>query len=130
MLKQVFDFIRYSDDMHKLLDLIENDAYYKAMDEDAFHVVTKYTNSKELVKAKDYSIKGGKNDVCKAIQDLMADSREKGIKEGREEGREEGEDMLVLLLQKLIADNRTSEIELVAKDEAVRKTLYKEYGIR
>lgn len=50
-------------------------------------VVTKYTKSKELVQAKNYMIEGGKNDVCKAIQDLMADSREKGREEGREEGR-------------------------------------------
>lgn len=88
--KQVFDFIRCSNDKRKLLDLVENDAYYKEMDEDAFDVVTKYTNSKELVKAKKYPVEGGKNDVCKAIQDLMADSREKGREEGREEGREKG----------------------------------------
>lgn len=49
---------------------------------DAYDVVTKYTNSKELVRAKEYSTEGGKNDVCKAIKDLMSDSRE----EGREEG--------------------------------------------
>ena len=49
----------------------------------ALEIVTKYTNSKELVKAKDYQIEGGKNDVCKAIRDLMDDSREKGREEGR-----------------------------------------------
>ena len=83
-IKQVFDFIRYSDDMNKLLELVENDDYFSEMDEDAFEVVTKYTNSKELVQAKDYTIEGGKNDVCKTIQDLMADSKEKGREEGRE----------------------------------------------
>ena len=87
-IKQVFDFIRCSEDMNKLLKLVENDAYYSEMEDDAFEVVTKYTNSKELVQAKDYTVKGGKNDVCKAIQDLMADSKEKGREEGREEGRE------------------------------------------
>ena len=76
-IKQVFDFIRCSNDKEKLLNLVKNDAYYKEMDEDAFDVVTRYTNSKELVMTKDYTIQGGKNDVCKAIQDLMADSREK-----------------------------------------------------
>ncbi len=86
--KQVFDFIKYSDDMNKLLDLVENDVYYHEMDEDAFDVVTKYTNSKELVQVKQYSVEGGKRDVCKAIRDLMDDSREKGREEGREEGRE------------------------------------------
>lgn len=77
-LKQVFDFIRYSEDMEKLLELVESDKYYSEMDEDAFEVITKYTNSKELVQPKDYTVEGGKNDVCKAIQDLMADSKKKG----------------------------------------------------
>lgn len=78
-LKQVFDFIRCSTDKEKMLDLVKNDPYYQAMDEDAFDVVTQYTNSKELVQKKDYISEGGKNDVCKAIQDLMADSREQAL---------------------------------------------------
>ena len=82
--KQVFDFIKCSDDMNKLLELVEGDEYYHHMEDDALDVVTKYTNSKELVKAKEYQIEGGKNDVCKAIRDLMDDSREKGREEGRE----------------------------------------------
>lgn len=74
-LKQVFDFIRCADDKQKLLDLVERDTYYKEMDVDAFNVVTKYTNSKELVKEKAYMVEGGKKNVCKAIRDLMDDSR-------------------------------------------------------
>ena len=81
--RQVFDFIRYSDDMNKLLELVENDRYYKEMDEEAFDVVIKYTHSKELVKAQENTVEGGKNDVCKAIQDLMADSKAKGREEGK-----------------------------------------------
>ena len=38
--------------------------------------VTSFFRIKELTMAKDYTIEGGKNDMCKAIQDLMADSRE------------------------------------------------------
>ena len=80
--RQVFDFIRCSNDKKKLLELVENDVYYKEMNDDAFSVIIKYTNSKELVQKKEYLIEGGKKDVCKAIKDLMSDSRE----EGREEG--------------------------------------------
>lgn len=56
-MKHVFDFIKCSEDKKKLF---------------------------ELVKAKKYKVEGGKNDVCKAIRDLMDDSWEKGIEEGRE----------------------------------------------
>lgn len=52
--KHVFDFIRCSEDKKKLVELVEGDVYYTQMDEDAFGVVTKYTNSKELIKAKNY----------------------------------------------------------------------------
>ena len=100
-LKQVFDFIRFSTDKKKLLNLVEHDAYYQAMDDEAFAVVTKYTNSKELVRAKDYTVAGGKKDVCKAIQDLMADSKE--------EGRKEGMDVLV----KTLKEFKVSEDDIV-----------------
>lgn len=76
--KQVFDFIRFSEDKEKLLELVENDIYYHQMDDDAFDVVTKYTNSKGIVKMKNYDVGGGKKDMCKAIRDLMDDSREEG----------------------------------------------------
>lgn len=113
-IKQVFDFIRYSDDMNKLLELVENDVYYSEMEEDAFKVVTKYTNSKELVQVKDYSVEGGKNDVCKAIQDLMADSKEKGREEGRESALiEAAKNLLDILTDEVIAEKIGLPLEKV-----------------
>ena len=76
--KHVFDFIRCSEDKKKLVELVENDVYYTQMDEEAFDVVTKYANAKQLVKAKEYQVEGGKRNMCKAIKDLMDDSREEG----------------------------------------------------
>lgn len=113
-LKQVFDFIRCADDMDMLLELVNNDAYYSEMDETAFDVITKYTNSKELVKAKDYSVKGGKNNVCKAIQDLMADSRKKGREEGREIALiETAKSLLDVLSDEIIAEKTGISLEKV-----------------
>ena len=109
-LKQVFDFIRYSTDKKKLLDLVKNDAYYQAMDEDAFDVITQYTKSKELVQNKDYTIEGGKNDMCKAIQDLMADSKE----EGRESALlEAAKNLLDVLSDEVIAEKIGLPLEKV-----------------
>ena len=64
--RQVFDFIRCSEDKKKLVELVENDVYYTQMDEEAFDVVTKYANAKELIKAKEYLVEGGKRNVCSA----------------------------------------------------------------
>ena len=50
---------------------------------------------------------GGKNDMCKEIQDLMADSREKGREEGREEGRK--------FLVKTLREFNVSDEEIVAR---------------
>jgi len=109
-LKQVFDFIRCSTDKKKLLDLVKNDVYFQAMDEEAFDVVTQYTNSKELIHAKDYMVEGGKNDVCKAIQDLMADSKE----EGREKALiETAKNLLDVLSDEVIAEKIGLPLEKV-----------------
>lgn len=115
-IKQVFDFIRYSDDMNKLLELVENDAYYTQMDEDAFEVVTKYTNSKELVQIKDYAVEGGKNNMCKAIRDLMDDSMEKGMEKGKELAFiEAATNLLDVLSDEVIAEKTGLSLEKVQK---------------
>ena len=46
-----------------------------------------------------------------------------------EEGREEGEDRVVRLVTKLIALNRTLDIERAASDKEYRKKLMTELGI-
>lgn len=92
--KQVFDFIRLSEDKEALLKLVENDDSYKHMEEDAFEIIATYTNSKELrkqmEKMQQESKKEEEMDMCKAIKDLMEDSRAEGLAMGREEGREAG----------------------------------------
>ena len=87
--KQVFDFIRCAEDKKALAQLVERDIYYQHMEEDAFDVVVNYANATELVKAKDDYGKDGKVDMCTAIREMMADSREEGIRTGREEGFDE-----------------------------------------
>lgn len=104
--KQVFDFIRCSENAKKLVELVESDVYYTQMDKDAFEVVTKYTNSKELIKVKEYLNEGEKKNVCKAIRDLMDHSREEGIEKGIEEGIFETKRKLVI---NMLKENETME---------------------
>ena len=118
--RQVFDFIRCADDKKKLLELVESDMYYQQMDEEAFDVVTKYTNSKELVQIKEELEEGGKKDVCKAIRDLMDDSREEGREEGIEANKlENARNLLGLLPDEVIA-------EKIGLPLAVVKEMYNE----
>jgi len=77
-----------------------------------------YTNSKELVEIKTYEGKDGKKDVCQAIKDLMADSRQEGIKEGMAEGIEQNKlenarNLLGLLSDEIIAEKIGLPLERV-----------------
>lgn len=84
--RQVFDFIRCSEDKHKLKELVEQDNYYSNMEEDAYDVVANYTNAEELIAAKEYyEREDGKLDMCKAIKDLIADGRAEGRSWGLDE---------------------------------------------
>lgn len=108
--RQVFDFIRCSEDKKALKKLVESDEYYSSMEEDAYDVVAQYANASELVEAKDYySRKDGKVDMCKAIKEL--------IEEGREEGIEVGLRALVFSLSLLLPDS-----------DAVYQTIIKNEG--
>lgn len=90
--KQVFDFIRCAEDKKALAQLVEKDTYYQHMEEEAFDVVVNYANATELAAAKDDYGKDGKVDMCTAIREMMADSREEGIRTGRAEGLQTGFD--------------------------------------
>lgn len=128
--RQVFDFIRCSEDAKALQRLVENDAYYKNMDEDAYEVVNYYGNMPELVEMKDYYGEDGKINMCKAIMDWMEESRKEGKKEGREEGREEGilmEAERINQLNLLLSEQgRMDDLVRAAKDREYQERLFRE----
>ncbi len=87
--RQVFDFIRCSNDKNALKKLVETDDYYKNMEEDAFDVAVQYTNATELIEAKEYYEKEGSVDMCQALTELLADERQEGRQEGKQLGKDE-----------------------------------------
>lgn len=115
--RQVFDFIRLSEDKTSLVKLVENDDYYKNMEEDAFEVAAHYTNAQELIENGDnYSGKDGRIDMCRAIKELIADGKAEGKAEGISQGRREGE---IKGIYAVITICR----ELNCSDEIIRKKL-------
>ncbi len=84
--KQVFDFIRCSEDKKMLLELVQTDESFQCMEEDAFEVATNYAGAEELLKIKEeYRGKDGKVDMCQALKELLADERIEGRMEGQRE---------------------------------------------
>ena len=69
---------------------MENDKAYCALAEDAYDVVTAYTNAEELIEQKEEFREGECVNMCKAIQELMKSSREEGLEQGLERGLEQG----------------------------------------
>lgn len=85
-LRYVLDFLRNAKDKEKLKELVENNPYYKSMDEDAYDVVANYANVKKLAEVKDeYKDVEGRMNMCTAIREMMEDSKLEGRMEGRME---------------------------------------------
>ena len=145
-LKQVFDFIRYSNDKEKLKELVENDPVYQNLAEDAFMVIAQYANAEELLEKKE-NIKGkdGTVNMCKALKELIADGRAegeirgeargiamgeaRGIAMGEARGIAMGESRLNNLNLHLINENRFDDLKRAANDNGYRKKLFAEFNL-
>ena len=117
--RQVFDFIRCSNDKNALKKLVETDDYYKNMEEDAFDVAVQYTNATELIEAKEYYEKEGMVDMCKALTELIEDGKQEGRAEGRAEGKQLGKDekLRELVVKKVNKGLSVSEIADVLEED-------------
>ena len=88
------------------------------MSEDAYDFVAAMTHTKKLQGLKrEIKDKGGKYDMCKAIDDMVQDGREIGISTG------------LILAQKLIQDNRREELLRSAADPELQRKLMEEYAL-
>ena len=80
----------------------------------------------------------GDFDMCKAFDDMMADSERRGEKrgkkdgrrEGRREGRHEGENLMGRLINELIPAGRIDDLMTAADNPDYRKQLMMEFGIK
>ena len=84
-LKQVFKYMKYSSDKEKLRQIINEDDTYK-------HISRKTAVMINTLSGTKMKIESGKDevDMCKAIEDMRKEEREKGIEEGLEKGIEKG----------------------------------------
>ena len=108
----------------------ENQKVFSNLSEDAydFLAVMAGIRNLQLIKQK-IQTEGGEFDMCKAIKEMLRDSRQEGRKEGRQEGRQEGQDEMATLIEKLILSNRISELLKATTDKEYRNKLLIEYGI-
>ena len=63
--------------------------------------------------------------MCKAIDDMLEDSRNDGLREGREEG----EERISRLFYCLISDNRLDDMKRATQDKEFQNALLDAYAI-
>lgn len=121
-LREVMGILQRVDDKNAMKQFFyENRDAFSKMTEAGFEVIITCTNSRKLRKYMSDNLEGGIMDMCKAFDEWMDDCREEGIKKG--------ESRFALLIQKLAEENRMSEILRAAENAALRKRLYKKYGL-
>ena len=155
-MKALFGFVRYSEEWEILPVFVEtNRDVFQTLSMEATVAILKVTKSRKLnqylkkwkkEEEKKSEMKAGETgkeafNMCKALDDMCEHAKAEGEREGRIAGEREGriagervginkgEKMLAQLIRKLLADNRSEEIEKAALDRVYRKKLYRFYGI-
>jgi len=83
-----------------LMEMVESDSTYHELADDAFDVISAFTNTVELTNKQKFHVKENKYDMCKAIKELIED--------GRMEGRTQGyNNMKINLIYKKIQKGKT-----------------------
>ena len=118
------EFIHHSSDKVKMNDIINSRPEYKSVDEDTVDIINAYTNAR--ISKND--MRGGKIDMCTAIQGLIEDGRTAGRTEGITEGITKGENMMIQLM-KLLTPGTKEYDKAINGTSADRKRLYKKYNI-
>ena len=78
-LREVLGYIKYSGDKKQLHSITENNPRMR-LDADAARVIRTVTNTPVEIREEEEEV-----DMCKAIEEMMEDSRQEGIQEGKRE---------------------------------------------
>ncbi len=107
----VLEYIKNSGDNKRLRDIIESKETYQCVDVSTVDMINAYTATNISTKNAD----GGKIDMCKAIQDMMEESRVEGHAEGQ---KEIADTIKTLRASGMSADQILKKIERDAKRNA------------
>ena len=82
-LREVLGYIKYTGDKKQLHSITENNPRMR-LDADAARVIRRVTNTPVEIREEEEEV-----DMCKAIEEMMEDSRQEGIQKGIQEGKRE-----------------------------------------
>ena len=141
-LQELIGIMKRVDDKDQMQEYLkENAARLQNMDDDLYDLICEMAGIKDLTAKRAKENRKEENNMCKAWDDMKADSREAGRREGkregrkegreagRREGRKEGEEKLGALIRRLCQDGREAEVVKAAGSVQFRNRLYREYGM-
>lgn len=153
-LSAVFGFLQNCQDRQALQAFMnQHQADYKALNEDAYDVITYLAGEQELAKYKNKFITKGGYDMCQAIQEMVAEGKNQGISQGKKEGIEKGiekgiergiekgiekgiergmkvgEDRILQLVTMMSEDNRGDQIVQLAMDKKFLQEMLMYYNV-
>ena len=125
-LRELIGMLKRRDDKEQMAAYCqENTERFSNMDDDTYDTISTMIGHKKLLEYKEENRReDGGVDMCKALDDMMADHWEMGKQEGQQEFA-----AFTVLVAKLFADGRIEEVRIAALDAKRRKELFAEYGI-
>lgn len=114
-LRQIFNFLQCAKNKEKLQKLVEEDCAYQQLEEDAYDMISAFTNEEMFISVKEDYKKEGKVNMCQAFRELLEDNRLVGVKQGIEQS------IFRLVCKKveknytldMIADDLEEEVEVI-----------------
>lgn len=132
-IKYVLGIMKCGNSEEKYVEYIKkNEEFFKRIPKSAADVINVCMNIGKINEMLEYTqTEDGEEyaDMCKAVDDMIKNSEERGIRQGRKQGRREGEERMAQLNKLLLAKNRITDLLKASEDVEYRGKLYKEFGL-
>ncbi len=125
-IKYVFGFLQNEDSKEQLKAYVEdNHEAFTELNQSAYDMISVMSHCSKLLNWEKETGEGGNWNMCQAINEMIEDGRQEGIKEGIKEGRQS----INILIQHLLRDGRSKEIEIAVTDQEYQHKLLEEYSL-
>ena len=155
-LREVLGFLKNQKEKEKLQEFVKENDGFRHLKPDAYAVIMRLSNTKQLDIAKETYETEGEIDMCQAIDEMIADAKEEGMREGKLEGMREGKlegkregkregiregiregkreeqirgEQERRLFACLVREQRYKDLERATQEEGIRLKLMEEYGL-
>lgn len=125
-LRQFLEVIPCRKNKKLLKELLEREEY-KHLDRDTAEVIAVFTDNKKMIEMLEEEQE--EYDMCKALDDLIADGKAEGIAEGISQGISQGIERVNKLIKQLLGDGRSEDVERVVSDVEYQNRLFAEYNL-